>query len=99
MESPEPQPVPSFHSRLPLASKQYTDEDVSAAKTYPSSGVLAQASTVSSHLSVASFVPFFLSKTTTVSSTVPTENRFAVCQPKRTPGVLFRHSSLPFFRS
>ncbi|GAA2960679.1 hypothetical protein GCM10010446_52740 [Streptomyces enissocaesilis] len=32
-DSAEPLPVPSFHSRVPSASKQYTDEDESPAKT------------------------------------------------------------------
>lgn len=33
IDSAEPQPVPSFHKRLPSAAKQYTEEALSPAKT------------------------------------------------------------------
>ncbi len=44
----EPQPVPSFHSRVPSASKQYTEEWLSPAKTYRPSGEAAQENTAAS---------------------------------------------------
>ncbi len=48
MDRAEPLPVPSFHSRRPSASKQYTDEEESPAKTWRPSGEVAHEYTAAS---------------------------------------------------
>ncbi len=42
MDSAEPPPVPSFHSRVPSAAKQYTEDAESPAKTWRPSRAVAQ---------------------------------------------------------
>ncbi len=92
----EPQPVPSFHSRVPSAAKQYTEEWLSPANTYSPSGEAAQENTEASHLYAATSAPSVLRSRCTQPCEVPANTSSRSCQPNSTwPLVRVCHSWSP----
>ncbi len=77
--------MPSFHSRVPSRSKQYTEEEASPAKTKRPPGEVAHEYTVLSQRYVVSTAPVAFDSRWTTRCTVPAYTASSSCQPKSTP--------------